>query len=67
MSKKLRLQVTMTVEAEYEVDIADYDTSNPQRIIWRNQSSFEENPYGILEMDSAKWWVDVEDITNAIS
>ena len=67
MSEKLRLRVTMTVEAEYEVDMADYDTDNPQRIVWRHQGSFEENPYGLLEIDGAKWWVNVEDITNAIS
>lgn len=63
MSEKLRLRATMTVEVEYEVDIAD--TDDPQKIVDMEQMSFDQDPADLLGRDEAQHWVDVEDITYA--
>jgi len=48
MSKKLRLQATMIVEVEYEVDPAAYGTDDPQQIVKMDQKSFSQNPANLL-------------------
>ncbi len=65
MSKKLRLRATMTVEVEYEVDMADYGTDDPQKIVEMEQMSFARDPADLLGRDYAQHWVDVDNITGA--
>jgi len=61
----MRLRATMTVEVEYEVDMGDYGTDNPQKIVEMEQMSFDKDPADLLGRDEAQHWVDVQDITNA--
>jgi len=60
----MKLRATMTVEVEYEVNMAN--TDDPQKIVDMEQEGFDQDPVNLLNYDGAKHWVDVEDITNAV-
>lgn len=63
MGEKLRLRATMTVEVEYEVDMDDYGTDDPWKIVQMDQMDFDQDPADLLGRDEAQHRVDVEDIT----
>jgi len=58
----MKLRATMTVEVEYEVDMANYGTDDPQKIVEMEQMSFDQDPADLLGRDTAQHWVDVEEI-----
>lgn len=67
VNEKLRLRATMTVEVEYEVDTASFGTDDPQKVVELEQMSFDRDPADLLSRDEAQHWIDVEDVTNAIT